>query len=588
MENLTFDHTTDVLVIGSGAGALTAALRAHDEGASVLVIEKTDLFGGTSAMSGGVLWLPNSPLIDDAGGQDSEKEAKGYMQSVINEPAVADKVDAYVDSIPQFINYMHAKTHLQFKVLANFPDMYPDNPDFKMHRCHESLAFSAKVLGTEELLKLRPQHPQTSLWGLIGWTCSESLILQARGKGWLKVAASMVARYMLDLPWRFKSKRDRRLVLGGALLGALRLSMLDRKMPLWLNTGADELLMENGRVIGVSANKEGRSIKIRANKAVILASGGFEKNNAMRKRYLAQPTDAAWTAGSPGNTGEMIEAGEKLGGKLAFMDEGWWGPTITLPGEPQARMLIIEKNLPGSFLVNKIGERFVNESSSYTKVYRGIMAANQPGQETVPAYLIFDANYRARYPFGPMLPKTFQPDWAVSDVAKQEIKKAATIRELAEKLEIDPDNLEKTVAKMNDYARTGKDLDFQRGDATYDQYYGDQEVKPNCCLGPVDCAPYYGVKVYPGELGTKGGLMTDAQARVQNEHGETIPGLYAVGNCSASVMGTTYPASGATLGPAMVFGYVAGAAAAAEEVPQVSAADAEPQDTANAATRLTG
>lgn len=580
MEISTFDHTTDVLVIGSGAGALTAAIRAHDEGASVLVIEKTDMFGGTSAMSGGVLWLPNSPLIADAGGQDSEKEAKGYMQSVINEPALADKIDAYVDSIPPFIEFMHAKTQLRFKVLPSFPDMYPDNPDFKMHRCHESQPFNAKVLGTDELLKLRAQHPQTSLWGLIGWTCTESLVLQARGKGWLQVAASMVVRYVLDLPWRFKSKRDRRLVLGGALIGALRLTMLDRKMPLWLNTAADELLMEDGRVIGVSARKDGQKIKIRANKAVILASGGFEKNNAMRQRYLAQPTDAAWTAGSPGNTGEMIEAGEKLGAKLAFMDEGWWGPTITLPGEPQARMLIIEKNLPGSILVNKVGERFVNESSSYTKVYRGIMEANQPGKETVPAYLIFDANYRARYPFGPMLPKTFQPDWAVSRVAKQEIKKAGSIRELAEKLGIDASNLEQTVAKMNDYARTGKDLDFQRGDATYDQYYGDQDVKPNCCLGSIDSAPYYGVKVYPGELGTKGGLMTDAQARVQSESGETILGLYAIGNCSASVMGTTYPASGATLGPAMVFGYVAGAAAA--QVEEQKASDsAEPLSTAS-------
>ncbi|MGI9287315.1 MAG: FAD-binding protein [Pseudomonadales bacterium] len=580
MENSTFDHTTDVLVIGSGAGALTAAIRAHDEGSSVLVIEKTDMFGGTSAMSGGVLWLPNSPLITDAGGQDSEKEAKGYMQSVINEPALAEKIDAYVDSIPPFIDFMHANTHLRFNVLPNFPDMYPDNPDFKMHRCHESQPFDAKVLGTEELLKLRAQHPQTALWGLIGWTCTESLILQARGKGWLQVAASMVMRYVLDLPWRFKSKRDRRLVLGGALIGALRLSMLDRKIPLWLSTAADELLIEDGRVIGISAHKDGQTIRIRANKAVILASGGFEKNNTMRQRYLAKPTDAAWTAGSPGNTGEMIEAGEKLGAKLGFMDEGWWGPTITLPGEPQARMLIIEKNLPGSILVNKVGERFVNESSSYTKVYRGIMEANQPGKETVPAYLIFDVNYRARYPFGPMLPKTFQPDWAVSNVAKQEIKKAGSIRELAEKLGIDPANLEQTVGKMNDYARTGKDLDFQRGDATYDQYYGDQDVKPNCCLGPIDSAPYYGVKVYPGELGTKGGLMTDAQARVQSESGGTIPGLYAIGNCSASVMGTTYPASGATLGPAMVFGYVAGAAAAQEEKQKASDPD-EPLSTAS-------
>ncbi len=552
----TWDLTTDILIIGSGAGALTAALRARDNGADVMVIEKTELLGGTSAMSGGVLWLPNSPLIGAAGGQDSAEEGKRYMKSVINEPELEPSIDAFVDAIPAMVDYLHQRTHLRLDVLAHFPDMYPDNPDFKMHRCHEARAFHGRELG-DDLMRLRPQHPQTQLYGLIGWTASESLVLQARGKGWLWVAFSMVARYMLDIPWRFKSRRDRRQVLGGALVASLLRSARERGVELRTHTAAEELLVEDGRVVGVQARSNGQPLRIRARRAVIVASGGFDKNQTMRQRYLPSPTDAAWTAGSPGNTGEMIEAGEKLGARLGFMDEGWWGPTVTIPGEPQSRMLVIEKNLPGAIMVNKAGRRFVNESSSYTKVIRGMFAANKPGAESVPAYMIFDKVYRSRYPMGPMLPSTFQPDWMLPKNVKLEIKKANTIRELATQLGVDPEGLEQEVNKFNGFARAGRDEDFKRGDQEYDRYYGDVNVKPNPCLGPIDKPPFYGVKVYPGELGTKGGLWVNPSAQVMTEAGEPIPGLYAIGNCSASVMGRTYPASGSTLAPAMVFGFIA-------------------------------
>lgn len=551
-----WDTQTDVLIIGSGAGALTAALRAHDHGDRVLVIEKTDYFGGTSAMSGGVLWLPNSPLIAAAGGSDSAEEGKRYMQSVIGEPELNARIDAFVDTVPEMVDYLHTRTHLRLDVLVNFPDMYPDNPDFKMYRCHEARPFHGGELG-EDLMRMRPQHPQTQLYGLIGWTASESLALQARGKGWLRVAFSMVARYLLDIPWRVKSTRDRRQVLGGALVGSLRRSMIERGIPIELNSAADELLVDAGRVVGVTARRNGQKVRIGAAKAVIVASGGFEKNNAMRQQYMPAPTDAAWTAGSPGNTGEMIEAGCEIGARTGFMDEGWWGPTVTIPGEPQARMLVIEKNLPGCILVNKAGERFVNESSSYTKVIKGMLSANAPGRETVPAYLIFDSIYRKRYPMGPMLPSTFQPDWVLPRNVKQEIKKARSIRDLAGQLGVDADGLERQVQQFNDYARNGKDPQFKRGDAEYDRYYGDYQVTPNPCLGAIAKPPYYGVRVYPGELGTKGGLWTDDRARVLDQAGQVIEGLYAIGNCSASVMGRTYPASGSTLAPAMVFGFIA-------------------------------
>ena len=548
-------YETDGVVVGSGAGALTAAVRARDLGLEVLVIEKTEQYGGSSAMSGGVLWLPNSPLVAGAGGADSPEEGKRYLKSVVDEPHLEKRIDAYVEQIPGFIDFLHRSTHLRLAPLPQFPDMYPDNPDAKMHRCHEALPFHARTLPADEVLNLRPQHPQTALFGLIGWTPSESLILQARGKGWLTVAFTMVARYLLDIPWRLRSRRDRRLVLGGALVGALRRSMLDRGIPLWLNSPFEDFIEQDGRVAGVLARHDGVRARIRARKGVILAAGGFEKNNAMRRKHLPQPSDAAWTAGAPGNTGEMIEAGERIGAATRFMDAAWWGPTFLIPGEEQARMLIIEKNLPGSIIVNRAGERFVNESSSYTKVTRGIYSANVPGRESVPAALVFDASYRRHYPFGPMLPSTFQPDFAVPPGAWRGIAKADTIEDLARQLDVDPAGLAETVRKFNGYAASGKDADFQRGDANYDRYYGDQSVGPNPCLGPIAKPPFYGTKVYPGELGTKGGLDTDEHARVLDGQGRVIAGLYAIGNCSAAVTGQTYPASGSTLAPAMVFAF---------------------------------
>jgi len=549
-------YETDVVVVGSGAGALTAAVRARDLGLEVLVIEKTGQYGGSSAMSGGVLWLPNSPLVGGAGGSDSPEEGKRYLKSVVGEPGLESRIEAYVDSIPGFIDFLHTSTHLRLAVLPQFPDMYPDNPDAKMHRCHEAVPFHGRALPAGEILNLRPQHPQTALFGLIGWTPSESLILQARGEGWMKVAFTMVARYLLDIPWRFRSRRDRRLVLGGALVGALRHSMLDRGIPLWLNSPFEDFIVEEGRVAGVLARHDGVRARIRARKAVILAAGGFEKNNALRQEYMEKPTDAAWTAGSPGNTGDVIAPALRLGARPEFMAEGWWGPTITIPGEPQARMLVVEKNLPGAIIVNKRGRRIVNESSSYTKVIRGLFAANKPGEESIPAYMIFDATYRKRYPIGAMLPSTFQPDFAVPAAVKQAIPSAMDVRELARKLGIDPEGLAATVSRFNGFARSGKDEEFGRGDANYDRYYGDQSVGPNPCLGPIETAPFYGVKIYPGELGTKGGVAVDEYARVLGDGGP-IEGLYAIGNCGSPVTGTTYPASGSTLGPAMVFGYVA-------------------------------
>mgnify|MGYP006158538597 CR=1 FL=1 len=552
-----WDFETDILVVGSGAGALTAALGAKEQNAEVMVIEKTELYGGTSAMSGGVVWLPASPMITEVGGEDSLEEARIYMTNVINEPHLEHRIDAYLQGSAKLTDFIAANTPIKLIPNAYYADMYPESPGAKwQYRAHEPDIFDGRTLG-EELYRLRRQHPQTSMFGVIGWSADEATMMQTRARGWFKTAVTMVMRYLLDIPGRLRGTRDRRLVLGGSLVGGLRLAMLQRNMDIITECAAQEYILKDNRVIGIKVLHKGKLKTIRAHKGIILASGGFEKSQSMREKNLPGPTNINWTAGSPGNTGEMIERAIEIGADVEFMDEAWWGPTICIPGELQARMLIIEKNLPGSIIVNKNGERIVNEGSSYTKVVKNILRANTIDSESVPAYFIFDAKYRHRYPLGPMLPSEIMPDWILSSSIKQWVKKGDSLHELAEKLDIDGPGLEATVRNINHYAETGKDEEFHRGDSVYDQMYGDMSVEPNPCLGGLDKAPYYGVPIFPGDLGTKGGIKVNEFSQVQKASGEIIEGLYATGNCSAPLMGRTYPASGSTLGPAMVFGLIA-------------------------------
>jgi 3-oxosteroid 1-dehydrogenase len=332
--------------------------------------------------------------------------------------------------------------------------------------------------------------------------------------------------------------------------------MMDRNIPLWLNTPARELVTENGRVVGVVAERDGRKVRIRA-KGVLLAAGGFEGSQAMREKYLPQPTKAEWTCGNHHNTGDAINLGLAVGAALDLMDDAWWGPTTVVPGEPYARMLVIEKSLPGSILVNKRGQRFVNEAAPYIDVVNAMYKQHTPESPCVPAYMVFDATFRKKYPCGPILQSSQQSDARLPAALKNYFKKADTIEGVAAQLGVDPAGLKATVAQFNQYARSGIDADFHRGETVFDRYYGDEKVKPNACLAPLETAPFYGLEAYPGELGTKGGLKTDASARVLKDTGEPIPGLYATGNCSASVMGHSYPGAGSTIGPAMAFGYIA-------------------------------
>jgi 3-oxosteroid 1-dehydrogenase len=549
-----FDHSVDLLIVGTGAGAMAAAIRAHDLGADVLLIEKTEAYGGSSAMSGGSLWIPCNHLMKQDGVvNDSPEEALEYLKNITRGEVPEEKLSKYVEQSPKMLKYLHEEARLNMFSMPGYADYYPEVQGGKPGaRACEPHRFDARLLG-DEFDRMRPLALQELIVGRMTMTATEAHDVLTAAPGYIKLALKIALRYYMDIKGRMKGKRDRSVSLGNALVGPLRLSLMDRNIPIWLKSPCSELIVEDGRVVGVVAEKQGKQVRIQAKKGVLLSAGGFESNSEMRKQYLPNPTEAEWTAANPGNTGEIINMAMDLGAATGFMDEAWWGPITVVPGEERARMLVVEKGLPRSMFVNAKGRRFLNESAPYDDICKGIYGNDKEDARTVPCYMVFDATFRKKYPVGPLLPGMPVPK-ALKKVGY--LKESDTIEGLAAQLGIDPEGLKDEVAKLNAYAVDGKDPEFDRGGSAYDRYYGDATVEPNPCLGPMDTAPYFGILVYPGDLGTKGGIMTDASARVLKESGETIPGLFAIGNCSAAVMGPTYPGAGGTIGPAMTYGFI--------------------------------
>ena len=557
-----WDHSVDVLVVGSGNGGLTAALCCFEMGTQdVLVIEKSDLYGGTSSISGGGVWIPNNRYARAATDQDSPEKARAYLMCCLPLDKVPEEmIDTYLEHGPKMVDFLHERTQVRYVNLEHYPDYYQECEGAMLgHRSMEPEPLNADQLGAHART-LRRTHHMMHLFGRIGFTQVEAALLMAQLPGWFRLAFKLVVGYVLDIPWRlFGDKYARRLATGCAGVARLRLSMLDRDMPLWLNTAMQSLVTDDsGRVVGAVVEREGQTLRIQARKAVVLAAGGFEHNQAMREQYLPKPTNSQWSGGNLDNTGDAIREGIRLGAEMAQMDGAWWCNTISAPGEPSPRMSIMEKSYPGSIVVNPAGERFSNESQNYMAYQLETFERHSDEYPCVPSWQIFDANFRATYMVGPLYNSKFRPDWALPRSFEREgfIARANTLEELAQKIDVNPEGLKATVEKFNSYAETGKDLDFQRGDSLYDHYYGDPRVQPNPVLGPIKKAPFYAMKVDPGDFGTQGGMATTPDAEVISEAGGTIPGLYAIGNCSAAVL-PTYPGPGSTLGPAMTFGYLA-------------------------------
>lgn len=554
MSGETFD--TDIVIVGSGAGGMTAALAAHEAGLRALIVEKTPYYGGSTARSGGGIWIPGNYLMRAAGVADSFEEARAYLQATVGERSPQASRDAYLKQSVNMIEWLGKNSDLQCSYMKGYSDYYPEAPGGKaLGRAIEPDLFDGNRLG-EDLAFLRPPviTPPAGLSFTAGEYKQLGLVMRTwQGKGTaMKIGLRLIVA-------RLTGKKT--LMMGQALIGRLRLSLKKRGIPLWLDTPLRDLLIENGRVVGIEVLKDGQPLTIRAARGVVLAAGCFARNLEMRLKYQKQPITTEWTVASDGNTGDGIQAGMRAGAAIDLMDEAWWGPSSLPPGAPPF-FHVAERGFPGLIMVNQQGRRFTNESASYVEVVQAMYRKHTPEDPHVPCWFIFDQRYLDNYVFASLFPRQPVPQEMLDSGY---IRRAATLAELAGQLKIDPAALSETVTKFNGYAKAGRDPEFGRGDSAYDRYFGDPTVHPNPNLAPLEKAPFYAVQVVAGDLGTKGGLVTDEFARVKTTDGRIIDGLYCVGNNSASVMGATYPGPGCTIGPAMTFGYIAARHAAGIE-----------------------
>lgn len=539
-----WDAEVDFLIVGSGGGGMTAALAANEKGLSALVLEKGKTFGGSTAISGGGIWVPNNPTLAAKGVTDSRSSVLGYLDALIGDRVPKDRLEALIDNgVPMMEMLERSSKSVKFYYVKGYSDYHPELPGGRADgRTVECPPFNTKKLKEDE----KYQRPN-SMKGPLGlWVTSKDYHDLAMVKRtWAGRRASLVAA------WRVASNTivRRHMATGGrSLVARLRLAMKEGGVPLWLQTSMTELITdENGRVIGAVAEREGKTVRVHARKGVLLATGGYDHNLQMREQTLPEGGQPAISAGAKENTGDGIVAGQKLGAAVDLMDDAWWMPSVMHP-MGAVIPLVSERCIPPSVIVGVDGKRFTNESSPYTNFVHDQLEAG-----VAPAYFVMDAKARSRYPFAQVMPGL---DFPAGFYDQGIVTKASTIAELAEKVGIDAAQLASTIERFNGFARTGKDLDFGRGDSAYDRYYGDPTLQnPN--IDVIDKGPFYAVRVEVGDLGTKGGLVTDARARVLREDGSEIAGLYATGNTSSSVMGNEYAGAGATIGPSMVFGYVA-------------------------------
>jgi 3-oxosteroid 1-dehydrogenase len=556
---VSWDRSVDFLVVGSGAAGMTAATRAYDLGGETLVIEKAPVFGGSTALSGGVVWVPDNPLMARAGISDSAEEALRYLESVTAGSSTTEKLRAYVETAPRMMTNLAECSHVRFECVESYPDYYPEEVGGKPGgRSCEPAVFDALQLG-DEFNRMRLRHLEGYiLGGRLTVKVADGKLLMAGGLPVARFMLRGLVSYYANFRARRKRLRNTDLSLGSALVGRLRISLMDRKVPLWLGTALAELITDGGRIVGAIVEKEGKPLRIQAKKGVLLAAGGFERNLEMRERYQQAPVSDRWTAGCDSNSGDTVALAPAIGAGLDLMDDAWWCPAMLVPSPEPVRLVIFEKNLPGGIIVNRRGQRFMNEASPYNDVGKSMYAADASEGLAIPAFLVFDRRFRKKYACGPMMPGSTTPDWALPKEAKGGFfEKSGTLDGLARKIGVDADGLAETVRRFNHFARTGKDPDFGRGDSLQDRYYTSKADGPNPSLAPIETPPFYAVRIYPGDLGTKGGFRTDARSRVLTDAGEVIPGLFAAGNCSAAAMGRSYPGAGGTIGPAMTFGYIA-------------------------------
>ncbi len=528
----------DVIVLGAGPAGMTAALAAHESGASVALLERDERVGGTGAVSGGVIWVADNPRMRAAGMADSREEALAYFRSLDHGDLVDATLEAFVDRGPEALAFLEDIGAMKVALLEGYPDYYLDRP-------------GAKPEGGRAL-----DHDLFALGELGDWAGRITAIEDMKpmmlretplGGGTGVVEPEEMGRRIANQERGF----------GQAMVGRMLKACLDRGIEPRTGCEIARLLEEDGRITGVLLAD---GTEIRAARGVVLSTGGFEWDKEMRQTFLRGPMDAPASPPSAAGTGHALAMA--AGAKLGNMTQAWWAPTLAPPGrewaegQQRAEPVLIERTCPHSLMVNRAGKRFCNEAANYSAL-AGAFHAFDPQSydyQNLPAWLVFDAQYVERYPIGTRMPNEPIPDWVL---------RADTLGGLAEKLDIDGPALEATVARFNDHARAGHDPDFERGTSAYDHFYGDRSREGKAVtLGPVEQGPFYAVEIHMGLLGTNGGPRTDGSARILRHDGEPIPGLYGAGNAIACPTGGIYAGAGGTLGPALTFGVIAGQAAA--------------------------
>ena len=531
----------DVVVLGTGAAGLTAALAAHAGGASVAVFEKADEVGGTSAWSGGMVWIPLTDHEAELGIADSRDEVLTYLASLSHDMIDEKLAAAYVDAGPEVIRWLEANTPATFRIVRDFPDYHPEHPGGKPGggRSLECPLFPFDELG--------PWAAKVTVGPQIGRNIAMSETSLGRGAPGGVPVEEMKRRKI----------RDER-GAGQGLVGRLLKGCLDRGIEPRTGAAATELVVEDGRVIGVRFDSRSAPFEVRARGGVVLATGGFEWNRELVRSFVRGPMTHPVSV--PTNTGDGLRMAMRIGASLSNMPEAWWVPTIEVPIEGRgtiAWQVNGERTRPHCIMVNRRGRRFTNEAANYNALGEAFHVVDVSTYEFVnhPAWMIFDRFYLDKYGLARLAPGTDAPAWIVE---------APTLAALAEAIGVPPLALEDTVTRWNDHAEAGDDPDFGRGRSAHDRWWGDPDFGSDvrATLGPIDSPPYYAVKVHSGALGTKGGPRTDGDARVLDLDGHPIVGLYAAGNVMGSVMGMTYGGAGGTLGPGMVFGFLAGRHAA--------------------------
>jgi len=554
-----FDHTVDVLIVGSGGGGMTAALTATARGLSALVIEKSCHFGGSTALSGGGIWVPGAPAQRREGYVPSPEGVVEYLRQITDGLVSDARIRQYVESSPKTLELLEGLSGwLEFVWKPGYADYYPELPGgSELGSTINVPPIDLRKLGDDEQKLLAPLAlAPKGIWLGPKELRSFYRIRQSwAGKG---VLLKLIARMV-----RARVFGERMAAIGQSLVARLRLAMREHDIPLWLDTPMTELLTDaDGSVIGARVEKAGKAQRIAARHGVILASGGFDHDLAWRKELLPE-VEQDWSFGNPAAMGDGIRAGEKVGAATDLLDEAWWFPAIQWP-DGRMQFMLNERMMPAQFIVNGDGKRFINEAAPYMDFGHAMISGQRSGVTHIPCWLITDHRSFNRYVVGGHLPipkVPFAPvptgrkvpaAWLESGV----VKAATNWDEMATKIDVPAAQLRETARRFNELAHRGHDDDFNRGDSVYDNYYGDPTL-PNPNLYPLGEPPYYAFRIVLGDLGTSGGLRTDEYARVLRPDDTVVPGLYAVGNTSAAVMGRSYAGAGATIGPAMTFGFVA-------------------------------